>query len=194
MKIQISMVGLVFALVSQGWAYEGKECLGKNRVGVLPIDNSVVAVLKKTKENQFLTRAHVKGVIHEVYPDKNGHYHFGITLGNGAHDRIEVVYNKEFGPVPPLEIGAEVEACGDYINSYEPTDKYPRSPDDAIIHWVHMNPDHKGHSDGFIVVNNVLCGQEIPPKQRHHGELQNHIKSSHFPKKKRLMPDLPYFR
>ena len=113
--------------------------------------------LKSTTPNQFLTRAHIQGLLQHAYADKTGHNHFEVKIGPRPQDNIEVVYNQSFGPLPTLAPGMTIEACGDYITSDAPTAQYPASPDGAIIHWVHRSTG--GHPGGYVVVNGVLCGQ-----------------------------------
>lgn len=115
--------------------------------------------MKQSTPNQYLARAHVEGVVRQIYPEKNGHTHFEIALGPNPGDTLEVIYNSSFGSLPELDVGLKVEACGDYITSYASTHMYPASPDGAIIHWVHGNPSGHGHPSGFLVIEGVLYGQ-----------------------------------
>jgi hypothetical protein len=130
--------------------------------GNLAINNDEVAGWKHSTANQFHGRAHVQGVITEVYPDRNGHEHFAISIGN--NETLEVVYNQEFGAVPATRVGMLVEACGDYITSTAASpgpngQVYPASPGGAIVHWVHFAPRRSGHHSGYLVVDGVLTGQ-----------------------------------
>lgn len=142
----------------------------------LVINNEHVLKLKKTTPNQTLSRAYVQGTYIQAYSDpSNGqHDHFSIQIGRTAQkvDRLEVVYNVEFGRLPRLQPGDTVEACGDYITSSAPTDRYRASPDDAIIHWVHENPRGKGHESGFLRINGVVYGHRginySRPRTHHH--------------------------
>ena len=47
-----------------------------------------------------------------------GHHHFEISLGPDAQDTLEVVYNEGFGATPSIQVGDQIEACGDYITSF----------------------------------------------------------------------------
>lgn len=124
----------------------------------IPIENDQVLEWKKTTRNLFKDRTHVIGYVVKIYPDRNDHNHFSIQIGDGKSDTLEVVYNKDFGKLPALRLGDEVEACGDYITSTK-AGKYPVSPDRAIIHWVHSaNKDF--HQDGFLIINGVLYGNK----------------------------------
>ncbi len=134
-------------------------CLGNNGQPI-PVINQQVVQWKTSTPNDFQARAHIAGILTQAYPDKNGHIHFEIQLGPTPDTRIEVIYNEDFGPVPQLAPGMQVEACGDYITSTEQTGCYPASPDGAIIHWVHMNPSFRGHPPGFLVIDGTLCGQD----------------------------------
>lgn len=125
----------------------------------LPVMDQQVLQWKKTTANQFLARAHVQGVVSDIYPDHNGHTHFAITLDSNSQDNLEMVYNQSFGALPPLKIGMTVEACGDYITSNAATSQYPASPAGAIMHWIHRNPSSHGHQSGYLIINSTLYGQ-----------------------------------
>lgn len=137
------------------------ECTDNGRV--LPIDNDAVLKFKVTTKSGFLARAHVSGVVTRVFPDKNGHDHFEISIGSTPDAVLEVVYNSEFGDMPVSKPGDQVEACGDYITSNAPNNGYPASPSGAIIHWVHENPREGGHDDGYVMLNGKLYGYDPKP-------------------------------
>lgn len=147
----------------------------------LPINNEQVLHWKRTTPNQFRERAHIEGPVVQVYPDKNGHQHFEIQVGKYAEDTIEVIYNKDFGPIPTPAIGMMVEACGDYITSTAQSGAYPPSPAGAIIHWIHMNPAMRGHDPGFLMMDGSLYGQDAehagpptyPKNQKTYNNRQN---------------------
>ncbi len=125
----------------------------------LLVNNTAVLQWKNNSKNQYRNRAHIQGTLAKVYPDHSGHHHFEIQIGGNQNDLIEVIYNEQFGPVPAAAIGAQIEACGDYITSNAPAGHFPASPDGAIVHWVHKSPNLQSHDSGFIVVNGVVCGQ-----------------------------------
>ena len=131
------------------------QCNSKGKP--LPIDDAQVLNWEDTTANQFASRAHIEGKIHAVYSDHSGHKHFGVQIGQAAHDAIEVIYNESFGALPALSVGDDVEACGDYITSTAPAGRYPASPDRAILHWVHKS-NAGSHASGFVKVNGVLFG------------------------------------
>ncbi len=160
------------ATASQQWTYGNENtpgaesidsfdfsprCLG-NHGEVLPVNNQNVLNLETSTANQYLTRAHVKGVIGQIYADRNGHNHFQAIIGSDSSQTVEIVYSQDFGPLPDLSPGMTVEACGDYITSTEDTSEYPASPDRAIIHWVHKSDSAK-HPSGFVMINGSLFGQ-----------------------------------
>jgi hypothetical protein len=121
-----------------------------------PVNNQEVLTWKSSTPNQFMHRSYVKGVVLQAYPDHSGHQHFQLQIGQDAKkDTIEVVYNRDFGDAPEPYPGMRVKACGDYI-----TVKPSASPDRAIIHWVHMNPDNEGHAHGFMVMDGELIGYD----------------------------------
>ncbi len=126
----------------------------------LPVNNAQVLHWKRTTPNQFRERANITGTVVDVFPDTNGHEHFVIQIGRRAEDTIEVIYNKDFGAMPEPKIGAQVQACGDYITATARSGPYPPSPVGAIIHWVHMNPRGRGHDPGFVMMDGVLYGMD----------------------------------
>lgn len=127
----------------------------------LEINNNQVLMWKGEGRNQEQHRGHVRGMVSRVFPDRNGHEHFEINIGDSKNpkDTIEVIYNQSFGSVPDPKEGMTVEACGDYITSVAQSGAYPPSPSGAIIHWVHRNVRGGGHPDGYLAINGVLYGQ-----------------------------------
>lgn len=122
---------------------------------VLPVNNSQIVEWKHSTPNLYLNRGHILGSIGNIYPDKNGHKHFQVVFNN---DTIEFVYNSEFGTLHELVTNTTIEGCGDYITSNVDTNKYPASPDGAILHWVHKSNNTK-HQSGFIKINENIYGQ-----------------------------------
>ncbi|NDG86040.1 MAG: hypothetical protein EBX52_13505 [Proteobacteria bacterium] len=120
--------------------------------------NQQVLQWKTSTPNQFLSRAHVAGVIENIYPVRNGHYHFQIKIGPGLQDTIELIYNISFGTIPRLVPGSRAEACGDYITSIAPTQNYEPSPDGAIVHWIHRSPNPARHASGYLEIDGTLYG------------------------------------
>lgn len=127
----------------------------------LKIDNETVLNWKSNTRNQYRNRAYVRGHLLYIYPDQNGHYHYQVQIGANNKDTIEIIYNKGFGTIPKNILGATFLACGDYITSNAPTEKYPASPDGAIIHWVHRSQNTSKHDSGFVVINNITYGHAV---------------------------------
>lgn len=156
---RLRTLGILFGLAFAFSASAGDltpPCLasGKN----LPVINEQVHLWKTSTSNQYVARAHIHGVLSEIYPEKNGHAHFQIEFDGGVRDTLEVVYSLDFGKLPSLAVGMEIEACGDYITSNAPTTQYPPSPDGAIIHWIHKNPRGRGHESGYLTVDGRVYG------------------------------------
>ena len=126
---------------------------------LLGMNNNAVLGWKTSTKNQYHSRGHVQGTLVKVYPDHSGHHHYEVQIGANRNDTIEVIYNEQFGAVPQINPGTQMEACGDYITSNAPTGQYPASPDGAIIHWVHQSPNPRSHDSGYIVANGVVYGQ-----------------------------------
>lgn len=125
----------------------------------LLVNNEAVIGWKSTTKNQYRNRAHVSGTLVKDFPDHSGHHHYEVQIGANQNDKIEVIYNEQFGPVPAATAGSTFEACGDYITSNAPAGHFPASPDGAIVHWVHESPNPSGHDSGYLIVNGVVCGQ-----------------------------------
>lgn len=138
-------------------------CLSYHRP--LPDNSQQLLHWKRTTRNTFQERGHAFGVITRLYTYTKTHAHFEIQIGPRADDTLEVIYNQEFGPLPPnISVGQHVEACGDFITSTDysgPHRVYPPSPDGAIIHWIHFSPDVRRHESGFLAIDGVLYGQDL---------------------------------
>jgi hypothetical protein len=128
----------------------------------LPLDNNQALQLKATAPLGKTLRAHVSGRVTRVFADQtNGkgtvHDHFEIQIGDDPKAVLEVVYSEDFGVLPGPNVNAQVEACGDFINSYARNGGSDPSPSGAIIHWVHQT-DTPSHDAGFVLLDNVLYG------------------------------------
>ncbi len=159
-----------FFIASSAFAYlpnaKLPACLeGPNEIQV---DNARVLKMKTTTRNQYLARAYVQGSVTELPSVQNGHDHFVISIGPGASDTLEIIYNKEFGAMPTMRLGDTVSVCGDYITSTAQSGRYPPSPEGAIMHWIHFNPGTRAgsatHEHGFVMHNGSdLIGFDIAP-------------------------------
>ncbi len=153
------MLGIFLSFIISLVAFAGEPtplCMdrGKN----LSLMNDTVRKWKTSTPNQFLARARVYGRVSALYVDKNGHNHFQIEMDAGKPETLEIVYNQDFGRLPKIAVGMEVEACGDYITSNAPTAKYPASPDGAIIHWIHRSRDVNKHDSGYLQIDGSVYG------------------------------------
>ncbi len=131
-------------------------CYDKKRP--LALSNSQVMNFKEFTEDDFEARAFVKGIIVSVVRDRKSHIHWEVDLDGDfstVDDRVEVIYNVGFGPIPRFTNGrSTILVCGDYITD-------PHSPMGAIIHWVHFSPKPSRHDHGFIVIDGVLTGNQL---------------------------------
>jgi len=152
------VLAIALAWSASALALEGNapNCVDFNGQ-VLPVNNQQVVQYKQTTKNEFHARAHVNGTVTQLYSNQTGHQHFQMTM-EGTSQTLEVVYEMNFGKIP-VQVGASVEACGDYITSNAPYQGYPVSPDGALIHWVHRSDTSK-HPQGFVIENNVVYGQQ----------------------------------
>ncbi|MBC7419816.1 MAG: DUF3465 domain-containing protein [Bdellovibrio sp.] len=133
------------------------SCLSGNQE--LLVNNASVIQWKNNTKNQYRNRAHILGTLVRAFPDHSGHHHYEVQIGGNQADVIEIIYNEQFGPVPQVIAGAQIEACGDYITSNSTAGHFSASPDGAIIHWVHRSPNPASHASGFMKINGIVCGQ-----------------------------------
>lgn len=150
----------MLCLSLSAWAEGPPPCRDHGRP--LPVNNSQVLHWKKETPNQYHARGHVTGTLLRVYQKSGSHTKLKLQVGARASDTIELVYNNEFGDLPELTKGASIEACGDYITSFAPSGPYQASPDGALVHWLHQNPQSDSHDDGYLVIDGYVTGQEDP--------------------------------
>jgi hypothetical protein len=160
--IRSIVLALFFTLASNPvWAADAlPQCVGSPQT-----NNEQVLRWKESTQSGYTARAFVVGVLVGILTDQGSHLHLEVDLSNKSTARsehLEFVYNKEFGEVPPLRIGMEIKACGDYITSTQRNGGYPPSPVGAIIHWIHMSPKPERHPSGFLVIDGKLTGQKDP--------------------------------
>jgi len=158
MKFNYLLAAVLFSMISPSvWAAGAiPECLDHNTA--IAIDDAQVLKWKQSTPNQFAARGHVQGTVGQVFPDKNGHTHFEIKIGNDPADTLEIIYNQSFGALPALAAGMNVEACGDYITSTAQSGAYPPSPDGAILHWIHRSNNPSKHASGFVAIDGTVYG------------------------------------
>ena len=138
-------------------ADQAPDCLDNNGNALSVMDQQVIG-WKTSTPNEFKARALVTGTVDRLFPDATGHHHFEISMGPDAQDTLEVVYNEGFGATPTIQVGDQIEACGDYITSYQQGGGYAPSPSGALIHWIHQSDNLQKHPNGFLMVNGVLYG------------------------------------
>ncbi len=91
-------------------------------------------------------QVYVEGIIKEILPeDKMGRPHQKFIL-NVSGIKVQIVHGLDYGRIP-LQLGAKVKVCGEFLNSQE-----------GLIHWTHFDPDAR-HPDGFIVLGGEVYGQ-----------------------------------
>ena len=155
--MKVSFASLLFILTLSPQIFAGIEipiCKDKNKV--LAYNEEQVLSWRENLDKKFKGRAFVRGLLVGVIEDRQNHLHFEVDLDQNLEskkDRIEVVYNTEFGALSDYRSGDEVILCGDYLND-------PYSPLTAVIHWLHINPNSNNHEHGFLILNGVLAGQE----------------------------------
>ena len=144
-----------------GLAQANLDCLDHGEK--LSMNEDQVLEWKREGKNQFRGRAHVEGVVVQDYGLQGDHVHFGVMILTSTKDQgtVEVIFNTDFGVLPPIVPGRVVEVCGDYITSNAPARGYPASPDKAIIHWVHFSKRPVKHDSGYLVLDGQLYGDRI---------------------------------
>ncbi len=143
--VLLSVFGLAHA--------EVPVCMAHGRL--LAVNTAQVLQWQATSANGYRDRAHIVGTLSQMYRDATHHHHIQVRLA--PTDTIELVYNEDFGPTPPLHVGSTIEACGDYITSNAPLGGYRPSPDGAIIHWLHRS-DQPGHDNGYLIIDGTVTG------------------------------------
>lgn len=155
--------GFLFVLsliLSSSQARQRLECLDEDDEP-FEVNNSEVLEWKRTTANQYHDRAYVSGRLVRIYQSPDDHVHFQVRMGQGTKDTLEVVYNDDFGDLPSLQAGMNVQACGDYITASKPSGPYPASPDGALVHWVHKSTQPENHPSGFLRIDGVYYGQDV---------------------------------
>jgi hypothetical protein len=158
--IRIIAIGLFCSLHAHAAQVPSCEDNGQT----LPVNNQQILEWKTRTKTAFQARGHIHGRLLRRYTNRSDHHHFSIQIGKSEADTIELIYNVDFGPIPALKVGSVVEACGDYITAKKRNGHYPPSPDGAILHWVHINPDQHGHESGYVVFDGVVTGQTYRPR------------------------------
>jgi hypothetical protein len=147
------------------------------------VDNARVLKFKTTTPNQYLDRAFVEGNVTEAPDVKNGHDHFIISIGPDRGDTLEIIYNKEFGAMPEINVGDRVAVCGDYITSTQRAGRYDPSPAGAIMHWIHFNPGNRSgsarHEHGFVMIGSNLIGFDDAPSSDWSGRITRTAEPNH---------------
>lgn len=151
MKRLALLLCLLLAYSAPGFA-KVPACMDKKER--LEFNESQVLTWRDLMEKKFTARAFIKGVIVRIMEDRQKHVHFEVDLDadlSTNEDRIEVIYNTKFGPLPENRSGDELIACGDFVAD-------PYSPFKAVIHWLHVSPKKSAHDDGYLAINGVVTG------------------------------------
>ncbi|KHD88211.1 MAG: hypothetical protein OM95_10215 [Bdellovibrio sp. ArHS] len=128
----------------------------------MDFNESRLLVYRDEMEKKFTARAFIQGLIVGVMEDRQKHVHFEVDLDENfatTDDRIEVIYNTKFGPLPDFSAGDVLVACGDFVVD-------PYSPFKAVVHWLHMSPNLKTHEHGYLSINGVVTGLINPKAEK----------------------------
>ena len=154
--MKLNLLSFVFVIFSASFSFAAApDCMVKDRV--LPVINEQVLQWKKQTPNQWKSRGHIEGTLTKIYPNKSGHIHIQVQIGQNSYETIEVIYNTKFGNVKDMHVGSQVEACGDYITSKAMSGNYRKSPDGAILHWVHEST-RPSHESGYMMIDGTVYG------------------------------------
>lgn len=151
MKTILITLGLLLLIASA--AAGVPTCLDKKNK--LSIDNHMAINLRDFREHGFKTRALIDGLLMITMENRQGHTHLEIDLDQDfqtADDRLEVIFNNNYGELPELKAGDHIIACGDFIVD-------ANSPHKAVIHWLHKSPNIKKHDDGYLSINGIVFGK-----------------------------------
>lgn len=134
-----------------------------DRKARMEYNDSMVLSWREFMESKFTARAFIKGRLVLLMEDRQNHVHFEVDLDedlNTQDDRVEVIYNTKYGPLPEYQPGDEIIACGDFVAD-------PYSPHRAVIHWLHLNPKKGGpHEDGYLSINGQVTGLTLKKKEK----------------------------
>lgn len=122
----------------------------------LEINESQLLTYRDMTEHGFKARGHVEAIVVEQTENRQGHLHFIADLDENlatTDDRLEIIYNQQYGEIEKVLPGQKIRACGDFI-----VDQY--SPTKAVLHWLHGNPNKKKnkHEDGFLFIDGQAFG------------------------------------
>lgn len=134
-------------------------CLDKKER--MEFNDNRLLLYRDEMEKKFTARGFIKGTLISVIEDRQKHVHFEVDLDEDLQttdDRLEVIYNTKFGPLPEFNAGDEIIACGDFVVD-------PYSPHGAVLHWLHSSPELKKHEHGYLMINGIIAGNEIPLKE-----------------------------
>ncbi|UOF01738.1 hypothetical protein [Bdellovibrio reynosensis] len=141
-------------------AFAAPACM--DRKDRLDYNESRLLLYRDEMEPKFTARAFIKGIIVGIIEDRQKHVHFEVDLDGDLatrDDRIEVIYNTKFGPVPENRPGDELIACGDFVAD-------PYSPFKAVVHWLHMAPKKSNHDHGYMIINGQITGLVNPKAEK----------------------------
>ena len=165
--LSIWMVGQAFAEdLNSTWADPAPPCLSADRKSALSnMNQQVYQWLMVDPSGQF-HRALITGTITNLYGVQKGqeeHTHFAIDINGDQRGDVEVIYQDDFGALPPLKVGMQITACGDYKTEQMPSSMH------GFIHYVHSNDGERdngtcSHPDGYLMINNTVIG--ITPMNR----------------------------
>lgn len=159
MKQGLFLLSFLLIISSPGFA-KLPACMDKK--DRLEFNENKVLIWRDHLEKKETARAFVKGIIVRIMEDRQKHVHFEVDFDKDLStkdDRIEVIYNTKFGPLPENRPGDEIIACGDFVAD-------PYSPFKGVVHWLHMSPKKSAHDDGYLAINGVVTGLVNPKPEK----------------------------
>lgn len=93
-------------------------------------------------------------VVVEILPDDvHGRRHQKWVVALADQRRVQVVYNSDFGPRVPVQLGQVQDVAGEYIWNSK----------GGLLHWTHYDPRGR-RPDGFVQINGQIYG-DTPPSR-----------------------------
>lgn len=152
--MKIFKTSFLLSVLFVSYANWAQTCFDKKNS--LELNESQLLTYRDMTEHGFKARGHIEAVVVEQTENRQGHLHFIVDLDENlesTNDRLELIYNQQYGEIENVVAGQKIRACGDFI-----VDQY--SPTKAVLHWLHLNPNKKKnkHEDGFLMIDGKAFG------------------------------------
>jgi len=93
-------------------------------------------------------------VVVEILPDDvHGRRHQKWVVALADQRRVQVVFNSDFGPRVPVQLGQLQDVAGEYIWNSK----------GGLLHWTHYDPRGR-RPDGYVQINGQIYGDTPPTR------------------------------